>query len=201
MELWVTVAPSNSQKWNYEWQWRHLTVKNGTMSELRNLWTVIFTELLTCWIGHLNWEGRLASALPAEPAVFHCFFKNVNFLHWNCHFFLDSVTLWGSVMVSFPFSNSILLSVATFSRMFISSTKLFTFFLEFYPFLEFDIVLVCYFLNNVTFCTFWTVQNRNDSIPPFLFTHNFSLCMNLLDLTCFLSSPRQKLHRTSLQLQ
>ena len=32
MELWVTVAPSNSQPWNYEWQWRHLTVKNGTMS-------------------------------------------------------------------------------------------------------------------------------------------------------------------------
>ena len=40
------------------------------MSELRNLWTVIFTELLTCWIGHLYGDGRLVSALPAEPAVF-----------------------------------------------------------------------------------------------------------------------------------
>ena len=31
MELWVTVAPSSSQKWNYEWQWRHLTVNPGTL--------------------------------------------------------------------------------------------------------------------------------------------------------------------------
>ena len=33
MELWVTVAPSNSQQLNYEWQWCHLTVKNGSMSD------------------------------------------------------------------------------------------------------------------------------------------------------------------------
>ena len=29
MELWVTVAPSNSKKWNYKWQWHRLTVING----------------------------------------------------------------------------------------------------------------------------------------------------------------------------
>ena len=33
-ELWVTQAPSNSQQWNYEWQWRHLTVNNGTISDI-----------------------------------------------------------------------------------------------------------------------------------------------------------------------
>ena len=79
---------SDSKKWNYECQLRHLEVKNGTMSELRNLWTVIFTELLTRWIGHLYGDGRLASALPAEPAVFA--FQFVNNAIFN---FLSSVVI------------------------------------------------------------------------------------------------------------
>ena len=33
MELWVTVAPSNSQQWNYELEWRHITVNKGTYSD------------------------------------------------------------------------------------------------------------------------------------------------------------------------
>ena len=49
----MTVAPSNSDPWNYDWQWRHLTVIHGTNTDSGCIWqqteSVCSTLLAICF--------------------------------------------------------------------------------------------------------------------------------------------------------
>ena len=49
----MTVAPSNSKKWNYERQWRHLTVNNESFPDAE--------------------RAPLASAPDVERTILKCF--------------------------------------------------------------------------------------------------------------------------------
>ena len=55
MELWVPVAPFNSQKWNYEWQW--LTFSGTINSEQLNYeWKRLFVGTVPAIFYHWSWN-------------------------------------------------------------------------------------------------------------------------------------------------
>ena len=73
---------SGSQKWNYEWQRLHLTVKNGTMSDIDTMngrgyllvlslqIFVIDHENLERWIGSHRRNGPLSECPLSASAIF-----------------------------------------------------------------------------------------------------------------------------------
>ena len=66
-ELRLTVAPSNSEASKYDWQWRHLTVSHGTMTDS---WVVLDTfESFFGSFEYLWAEFALFQINPTQPLV------------------------------------------------------------------------------------------------------------------------------------
>ena len=70
------------------------------------LWTVLFTEFLTCWIDQLYGDRQFASALPAEPAVLNIFMWSCSLLEsLNTQSYLSQVSI--SLNLNSLFSSSL----------------------------------------------------------------------------------------------